>query len=705
MVLRLITTLSLALIGALAAPEDPSACSTAVAEAKIPSPAPEVQGVFPHGGKRGSAVQVRITGKNLKDVSAMRFSRPGIRAEIASRLESELTAKIAIDGDAEPGRHDFRLISPRGSNIAWFDVSIFDEITEAEPNDGPAQAQPITLPVLVNGVVKKGDYDFFRFSAKAGDVITFDLNGTRNGSPLDAVLALYDVSGEQLAYNDDYYIFKDPHVTYRFAKDGSYLVRVSGSEEAGSDISDYRLTIGAMPFVSHALPAGAQRGQTTTVRLQGVNLADVKDVTLGAGLVHGKVTKSSAEEVEIQLAVPADLAPGRYNLYAAGSVRPVAFVVGDLHEITELSGPPRDRPAFVELAVVINGVIGKRGEAHYFRFHVNEPGKYVLAADAMQLGGPLDPLVSLHDVTGRRIAYQDEPNTNNGLQPSNLDPHMVVDIPKAGDYVARIRDFAYRGSPDFVYRFTIKRAEPSFEVRLHVPDETLFRGRENRVKVRVRRLEGWDAPVEIRAESLPAGLTAKAVTAEPKNTTYLGGCAEKHIIDGTDVEVPIQVAPDAPASQVQLHIIATGTENGKTVTREAWTRYRWHGRAWQDAETGQLLATVADAPLLVLEPPGTLKLTGSHEGSFDLLVKRFDGGNEPLVLAASGQGANDWEIAADPIPASSTKARVKVRLRSASVPASLVLSGKAGDRMLGQSSEIRVRIEDPAGKKDVTQDH
>src|SRR5207247_2716997 len=136
-----------------------------------------------------------------------------------------------------------------GSNLAWFDVRYFQETAEAEPNDSPTQAQPVTMPALVNGIIKKEDYDFYRFIAQGGETITFDLNGTRNGSPLDAVLALFDEAGEQFAYNDDYYIFKDPHLTYRFARAGSYLVRVSGTEEGGADVSDYRLSIGADPAV------------------------------------------------------------------------------------------------------------------------------------------------------------------------------------------------------------------------------------------------------------------------------------------------------------------------------------------------------------------------------------------------------------------------------------------------------------------------
>ena len=40
--------------------------------------------------------------------------------------------------------------------------------------------------------------------------------------------------------------------------------------------------------------------------------------------------------------------------------------------------------------------------------------------------------VYLYDESGKRIAWQDEPTTNTGRKPVNLDPHLVVQLPKAG---------------------------------------------------------------------------------------------------------------------------------------------------------------------------------------------------------------------------------------------------------------------------------
>jgi hypothetical protein len=124
-----------------------------------------------------------------------------------------------------------------------------------EPNNDLAHAQPIELPVIVDGVVESADYDVFRFHAEAGQDLVFDLLARRAGSRLDGTLGILDNRGNELDFNDDYYIHKDPHLEFRVPKAGDYI-RVSGSNEEGSQYSAYRLIAGAVPYVHRLLPAG-----------------------------------------------------------------------------------------------------------------------------------------------------------------------------------------------------------------------------------------------------------------------------------------------------------------------------------------------------------------------------------------------------------------------------------------------------------------
>src|SRR6185295_3814629 len=147
---------------------------------------------------------------------------------------------------------------------------------------------------------------------------------------------------------------------------------------------------------------------------------------------------------------------------------------------------------------------------------------------------------------------------NSGKRPANVDPHLGVDL-KPGRYTAMVRDNAFRGDPAFAYRLVMKRAEPDFTAGTVGTDETLFRGKQTVVTVRVRRLEGWNTPVEVWAENLPAGVTGPAKVIVPVEPThYKGTRGEDILLDGTEVEFPLKVAADAAGGLRQIQFKARG---------------------------------------------------------------------------------------------------------------------------------------------------
>src|SRR6266567_1129571 len=232
---------------------------------KLPPIRPEVQGVFPHGGQRGTDVELHIRGKNLQGATAILFATPKLSATILSVEHNAVKARFHIDPSAEPGRHDFRLVAPHGSTINWFDVS------------------------------------------------------SRKGSQFDSVIDLLDSAGTLLDYSDDYYMFKDPHLVYTFTKAGTYFLRIYGSGEAGSDNADYRLTAGEMPQVDHAMPSGGRLGETVEFELAGVNLASVSRVTLGDGIATGEVVSKTPRSAKVRMRIPATVSPGAYRLHVQSS--------------------------------------------------------------------------------------------------------------------------------------------------------------------------------------------------------------------------------------------------------------------------------------------------------------------------------------------------------------------------------------------------
>jgi hypothetical protein len=192
---------------------------------------PFVTGIFPLGGAAGARTQFELTGWNLPTdrlMLDMKDQRPGIflLAVPANRVLSN-TARISLD--AEP------------------------ECLDAEPNDRPDTAQPIALPMIVNGRIDRaGDEDVFRFEGKAGAEIVAEVFARRLGSPLDSTLTLTDATGQRLAFNDDsddkgaglLTHQADSRLSAKLPADGTYFVHLADAQHQGGPPYAYRLRVG-----------------------------------------------------------------------------------------------------------------------------------------------------------------------------------------------------------------------------------------------------------------------------------------------------------------------------------------------------------------------------------------------------------------------------------------------------------------------------
>jgi hypothetical protein len=657
---------------------------------QLPRTRPDINSVNPLGAQRGTDVDVIIRGRNMQEAAEIRFATPFLSAKILNVQHNQIRARIHVDAAAEPGRHDLRLIAPQGSTVAWFDVGTRPESTEKEPNNDIARAMPIEFPVLINGVIQNGDYDYFKFTARAGQTVTFDVSAQRFESSIDSVLSLLDAEGREMAYIDDFYWFKDPHLVYTFEKPGTYYLRLYGTGESGSPNGVYRLVAGEMPQVVYVMPVGGERGKIAEIRLSGVNLKNVDGAVLGAGLAKAEVISTSDRSATIRLKLSEDIPPGLHRLHVTGAALPVPFVVSDLPQVVATTETARKKqdPLPIAFPVVANGVIDTPGSGHYFAFKLDEPKKVLLAVDAMRLNNHLDPIVILYDESGKRIAYQDDPAVNSAKRPANVDPHLVVDL-KPGRYIAFVRDNAFRGDPTYAYRFTLKSAEPDFTAGVVGSDDSLFRGRKSTVTIRVRRLEGWNTPVEVWAEHLPEGVSGPSKVIVPiEPTKYKGTCGEIILLDGTEVEYPLEVASNAPGGLKQIQFRARGVMNGRTVERVVHATYWWSStrKIWGPAETTPLYATITDLPGVVLEAPDRVPAPRGGEGAIKVVVTRLDGGESAMELRAVAVPAG---LSLEPVTvrAGGTLADVKFKAAGQSAVA-VVLEGRIGDRILGRTHPI-----------------
>ncbi|MFM8893407.1 MAG: PPC domain-containing protein [Planctomycetia bacterium] len=208
------------------------------------SSAPRLAFVWPPVVAAGATVDAVAYGWNLPG------GRPSAAAAPGRRLE-ELAVRLAMPGDIadrivfgerlEPWQFgldgvEFRVDGPGGrSNPVFVVAADGPTVTEAADNDTPAAAMPLTLPADVVGRFHpRRDADWYRFDAKAGDVLWIEASSHRLGAPTDPSLVL-----EQVTRNED----GSERVTTVATVDDTAAARIGGREfDQRSHDPAYRFT-------------------------------------------------------------------------------------------------------------------------------------------------------------------------------------------------------------------------------------------------------------------------------------------------------------------------------------------------------------------------------------------------------------------------------------------------------------------------------
>ncbi len=94
------------------------------------------------------------------------------------------------------------------------------------------------------------------------------------------------------------------------------------------------------------------------------------------------------------------------------------------------------------------------------------------------------------------------------------DSRVTFDVPADGDYLVRVEDVRGMGGEAFGYHLVLRRPKPSFRVDLSTENPNIPRGGTTLVSLNVNRIDGFDMPIEVRAEHLPPGITSMPVVIE-----------------------------------------------------------------------------------------------------------------------------------------------------------------------------------------------
>jgi hypothetical protein len=192
---------------------------------------PYLTHVFPLGGRADQPLKVELAGWNL----------PATSLELPPAPEGR------------PGVYEVRASAgPWLSNPLPVARDTLPEMFDQEPNDQTAQAQSISLPVIVNGRIDRpGDWDVFRLDGSAGQVVVLEVLARRLASPVDSFLKVTTADGQVIALNDDYHDaasgantdHADSYLMVRLPADGTYFVHIGDTRRQGGPEFAYRLRI------------------------------------------------------------------------------------------------------------------------------------------------------------------------------------------------------------------------------------------------------------------------------------------------------------------------------------------------------------------------------------------------------------------------------------------------------------------------------
>ena len=454
--------------------------------------------------------------RELAHVSSMMFF-PRTRLQMNRQLSEMVIIEVTVDAGIAPGKRELRLRTSAGlTNPMVFQVGTLPEVYELEPNDRQAYPRlpqmpklislpsdkPLETPVLLNGQIMPGDVDRFRFRARRGQQLVIETHA-RSLIPyladavpgwFQATVALYDATGREVAFADDFRFNPDPVLFYRIPRSGDYELEIRDSIYRGREDFVYRVAVGEQPYITHAFPLGGKEGVNTVAAVVGWNLPE----------------KS----------LPLDTRPGgdsiRKTKYRKGKTcsNPVPYAVDTLPECNETESNDTTRDAQrIDLPKIINGRMDKPGDIDVFAFRARAGDKIVAEVYGRRLNSPLDSLLRLTDASGKVLELNDDYmlkqehlHTNMmGLVTHHADSYLMAEVPEAGKYYVHLADSQRHGGDAFGYRLRVAAAQGDFALRVAPSSINTYQGRVAPIGVHALRKDGYDGEIEVVLKNAPTG--------------------------------------------------------------------------------------------------------------------------------------------------------------------------------------------------------
>jgi hypothetical protein len=500
------------------------ACSQSAVAAQ---PNPILNNVFPAGGQAGTSVEVTVAGSGLTKITELRCSH----SAISCSTENEKQFRLGIPDSVPNGHYDICALTASGlSSVRSFMVGRLPEQSEAAANDSLDVSESVLVDSVTNGrIEKKGDVDHFAFEAKRGQRVIVECLAERIDSQLRAVLEVFDETGRRQAVNRGFFGI-DPLIVFDVPADGIYKVRVFDLVYSGSADHVYRLSISTRPRVVFSVPSFVQSGSNGKVELFGWNLGEASATSPDSQYETATVDLAAPTVAGPPFSLrrrPAQIGTTGIAYHFPGSEVPIRIGISDVpvtRDAADNQSPSAAQP--VAVPSEISGQLIRSGELDWFQIDARRGEVFWLEAFGERIGSPVDLDISILDTTANTelARFSDQIQNVGGPQfPSaHSDPGGRWVAPIDGRYLILVRSVIgeERDDPRRVYRLSIRREEPAFDLAL-VPrrDDPMAMNvpREGRAiaDVVAFRRRGLTGAIRVSAHNLPPGFECPDVWLGP----------------------------------------------------------------------------------------------------------------------------------------------------------------------------------------------
>jgi len=271
---------------------------------------PPVSTAFPLGARENSEAQFTFAGRGAEKAKPLRIqvSAPALGISLSTK---------------NPGGHS--------SAFAVAAVSPITETLEIEPNDSPAAATPVALPVAINGrFAVARDQDFYKFAVKPQERLIFTAQTRSLGSPSEVFFQLLDAKGRRLGESKPTDA-GEGSLTNTFSEAGTCYLAVEEVARRGGPEHTYRLKI--EPYAGFDLSldtdkAEAPQGGSFALKVNAMRRDFQGPIVLTpAGLdghwnIADNVIGEGKSETTIKISPPEDAVPGTvFTFFLLGNAR------------------------------------------------------------------------------------------------------------------------------------------------------------------------------------------------------------------------------------------------------------------------------------------------------------------------------------------------------------------------------------------------